>query len=206
MLVALAALLVLGLRQPLPAWERVAVAGLALGTIVTARNGLWLALFVAPLAAAGLRQAGALSSIPVQRALGRGKPLPGLLLLGGAVAAVTLAVLRDPVTIEPVAPQVISRVAQVAGDEPVLAPEPAVESFAQAGTRVWVSDPIDAFPRAYQGQYLDFLAGRAGGRPLLERAQIVAVQAGSAPARLVEESSGLVLLDTVDEWRIYRRQ
>ena len=45
----------------------------------------------------------------------------------------------------------------VAEGRPVLADEPLAETLAQAGLTVWAANPIDAFPREVQAQFLDFL-------------------------------------------------
>ncbi len=61
-------------------------------------------------------------------------------------------------------PGLVAAVAEVAADRAVLAPEPLVERLAAEGLTVWLSNPIDAFSRADQAAYLDFLDGRAAWR------------------------------------------
>ncbi len=39
----------------------------------------------------------------------------------------------------------------------MLAVEPLAETLARDGVTVWAANPIDAFPRSVQGEYLDFL-------------------------------------------------
>ena len=51
----------------------------------------------------------------------------------------------------------VATVRAVADGRPVLADEPLAETLAQAGLTVWASNPIDAFPREVQAQFLDFL-------------------------------------------------
>ena len=52
---------------------------------------------------------------------------------------------------------VVATVRAVADGRPVLADEPLAETLAQAGLTVWAANPIDAFPREVQAQFLDFL-------------------------------------------------
>ena len=51
----------------------------------------------------------------------------------------------------------VETVRAVADGRPVLADEPLAETLAQAGLTVWAANPIDAFPRSVQAQFLDFL-------------------------------------------------
>ncbi len=53
--------------------------------------------------------------------------------------------------------EVVDVVRDAAQGRPVLASEPLAETLAQAGVTVWAANPIDAFPREVQGQFLDFL-------------------------------------------------
>ena len=66
MLAAAAVLLGMCVRRGLPLWEWLATAGMVVAMLMTARNGVWLVLFVAP-AAAGLRRAGAVAEPPARR-------------------------------------------------------------------------------------------------------------------------------------------
>ena len=132
---------------------------------MTARNGVWLVLFVAP-AAAGLRaRPGAVAEPPAPR------PRWWWPVVGPA-AAVSLVVCawqldRRAELVGPPGSAVVATVRAVADGRPVLADEPLAETLAQAGLTVWASNPIDAFPRDVQGQFLDFLHdGRVPGRRL----------------------------------------
>ena len=89
-------------------------------------------------------------------------PAPAALAAVGAVALVaTLLVAgqlaRRADALLPPGSALVGRLAVVAGDSPVLAKEPEAETFAQAGIRVWAANPLDAFTRPVQGQFLDFL-------------------------------------------------
>lgn len=155
MLAAAAVLLVMCRRRGLPLWEWVAAAGLVLGTVLAARNGVWLVLFLAP-AAAGARVSGRTVA-----AADRDRPrwwtpvVLGSVVVTACAVAVVLQV-RGPAA-QPQGAAVVDTVRSVAAGRPVLADEPLAETLAQAGVRVWASNPIDAFPRDVQASFLDFL-------------------------------------------------
>jgi hypothetical protein len=154
MLVVAAALLGMSVRRGLPLWEWLATAGLVVAMLMTARNGVWMVLFVAP-AAAGLRREGAVVEPPTAR------PTWWWRVVGaGAVVSVlacTWQLDRRSEQVGPPGAAVVDTVRAVAAGRPVLADEPLAETLAQAGLTVWAANPIDAFPRAVQAQFLDFL-------------------------------------------------
>lgn len=180
---ALAALLMAAARQ-LRTWEWVAVAGLSVGAVLTARHAFWLALLLAAPAAAGLtagwtrtaawmgeRRASLRDRAVGQAAAGRaeiptGGPAPLVVAAGrvGTFAGVLLCVLGlvaagtrlHPVAQVDLADAVTLR--SVAGSRVVLAPSPLAEVLAVDGVRVWLADPLDAFARQDQRAYLAFLA------------------------------------------------
>ena len=180
---ALAVLLVAAARQ-LRTWEWVAVAGLSVGAVLTARHAFWLALLLAAPAAAGLtagwtravawmgeRRAVRQDRASGQAAAGRaggpaGAPAPLVIAAGrvSTVAGVLLCMLglvaagtrRHPVAQVDLADAVALR--SVAGSRVVLAPSPLAEVLAVNGVRVWLADPLDAFARHDQRAYLAFLA------------------------------------------------
>ena len=154
MLAAAATLLALCVRRGLPLWEWLATAGLVIAMLMTARNGVWLVLFVAP-AAAGLRRTGAVVEPPARRPRWWW-PVVGA---GAAVSVVVCAwqLDRRAEQVGPPGAAVVETVRAVADGRPVLADEPLAETLAQAGLTVWAANPIDAFPREVQGQFLDFL-------------------------------------------------
>ena len=154
MLAAAAMLLAMCVRRGLPLWEWLATAGLVVATVLTARNGVWLILFVAP-AAAGLRSAGATTGRPPARPSWWWPVV-------GAAAAVSLLACAWQLDLRgehagPPGSSLVTTVRAVAGDRPVLADEPLAETLAQAGLTVWAANPIDAFTRDVQAQMLDFL-------------------------------------------------
>jgi hypothetical protein len=73
-----------------------------------------------------------------------------LLLVAGQLA------LRSA-EVRPPGESLVAVVADAAQGSPVLAREPDAETFAQAGIRLWASNPVDAFTRQTQAQFLDFL-------------------------------------------------
>jgi hypothetical protein len=154
MLAAAALLLGMCVRRGLPLWEWLATAGLVLAMVMTARNGVWVMLFVAP-AAAGLRRAGAVVDPPAPRPRWWWPVV-------AAAAAVSLVVCvwqleRRAEQVGPPGASVVEAVRGFADGQPVLADEPIAETLAQAGVTVWAANPIDAFPRSVQAQFLDFL-------------------------------------------------
>ena len=153
MLVAALVLLAMAFRRGLPWWEWAVVAGLAVGTVLAARNGVWLLLFLAP-AAAGDRRPGA-KSVPSARPTWWRPVVAGVALTGAAVCLGVLLA-RGP-AVQPRGQDVVATVADLAGDGVVLADEPLAETLAAGGLTVWASNPIDAFPRDVQGHFLDFL-------------------------------------------------
>ncbi len=155
MLAALAVLAGLALRGRPPLWEWVVAAGLAAGTASAARNGVWLVLF---LGAAAMRP----RAVRPEEAAPEPRVGPGRLrLLAPAGVVMVLAsgwllAGRGAAAGAPGA-DVVPLVRQVAAGRPVLAVEPVAETLARDGVTVWAANPVDAFPRGVQAQYLDFL-------------------------------------------------
>ncbi|PKW27173.1 hypothetical protein [Phycicoccus duodecadis] len=150
MIVAAVVLVVLAVRARPPLWEWLAVAGLVLGAASAGRNAVWLLLFLAPAAMrmrVPARTAPAVTIRPAAAAVAT--------VVVVAVAATALVV-RGP-AVEAPGSAVVEAVRAAAGGRPVLASEPLAETLAQAGVTVWAANPIDAFPRDVQGQFLDFL-------------------------------------------------
>jgi len=161
MIGAAAVLLGMCVRRGLPLWEWLVTAGLVVATLMTARNGIWLILFVAP-AAAGLRRAGGDSDADDVTAPPVPRPRWWWPVVGAAAAGSLLVCAwqldRRAEQVGPPGASVVATVRAVADGRPVLADEPLAETLAQAGLTVWAANPIDAFPRDIQGQFLDFLA------------------------------------------------
>ena len=153
------ALLAGALRARPRVWELVALAGLALLTLHAARGGVWLALYAAPLAAAGFGGHGRSERIP---RLAR----PVALAL---IAAVLLGLAHGPLPSGAGAP-LVTRTLALAHGTPVLAEDLLAEQVADAGGRVWVANPIDAFRESDQRVYVEWLRGVPAGDAALAHA------------------------------------
>jgi hypothetical protein len=81
--------------------------------------------------------------------------------------------------------------ARLAGGRPILADGVDAEQFALDGQRVWMANPLDAFSRADQRLYLDWLDANPAGDALLHRGYpVVVVTRGSPPQeRLARDPS-----------------
>jgi hypothetical protein len=154
-LVASAALLLAMAARGLRRWEWFVVAGLAVGTVLAARNGVWLLLFLAPVAAVRTPRSVAVpdSLRPLNRRVIAAATVYCLGL--GAVVGIQLA--RREGDVQPPGTELVPVVRDLASDGVVIAVEPEAETFAQAGVQVWIANPIDAFDPQDQREFLDFL-------------------------------------------------
>jgi hypothetical protein len=143
-------LVVLALWRRPPLWEVIAMAALAIVTVRTARSGVWLLLFAAPPAASAIRLRPRLL-----------RPWPVIFAVAASLFAV-YGVARGPHTTR-ISRTLIDETLQRAHGTPVLADGPFAEQLAFAGARVWMSNPLDAFPARDQRLYLDWLDGRPAG-------------------------------------------
>jgi len=175
LIAAAVALLVLALRARPALWETIALVGLAVLTVKTARSGVWLLFFAAAPAARSLH-------FERQRKLGLAAPA----LATAAVMAV-FGVARGPISTS-AGRRVLDQTLERAESEPILADGSPAEQIAAAGGRVWMSNPIDAFSRRDQRLYLDWLAGRSSGDLALRDARVVLVIRGSEPAKRLRRS------------------
>ena len=166
-------LLVLAVRARPRLWEVIALAGLAVLTVKTARSGVWL-LFLAAAPAA--------KSLHLEP--GRERRLAGP-LLAIALAIGLLGLVRGPQSSGAGKP-LLGEALRTAAGTPILADGIPAEQVALAGGRVWLSNPIDAFDNRDQRVYLDWLAGRpAGDAALLHARRAVLVIGGSDAAKLM---------------------
>jgi hypothetical protein len=138
-------------------WEIVALVGLALLTARTARGGVWLVFLAATPAALGLGHGGAARS---RIALPAALALVGLTIFG---------VVHGPRQLG-AGDTVLRRSLADAGGTPVLATDILAEQVALEGGRVWIGNPIDAFPRGDQRVYIDWLQGKPAGDGALAHA------------------------------------
>jgi hypothetical protein len=172
LLAAAIVLLALAVRARTGLWEAVALAGLAVLTVTTARSGVWLLLLAAAPAA---------KSLHVEP--GRERRLAAPLLAVAAVLAL-FGIARGPQSTEAGRP-LLDEALRRAGGTPILAEGIPAEQVALAGGRVWMSNPIDAFDRRDQRVYLDWLMGRPAGDAALRHAGVVLViRNGTAAKRI----------------------
>lgn len=205
MLICATALLCLALRRRRRVWEYVALGGLACGSLMAARHGVWFLMLAAVPAAQGLTPALPAVDPIYWKSMGDGRRCARVAALAALLSAPAVAARADHTV--PADPRLVAAVAAVASDRVVLAPEPLVESLAVAGVRVWVCDPIDAFSRVDQRAYLDFLRGHGpGAASALEGAEVVVVRAGSVQADVVRGSDAFEVADVSHHgWVIYER-
>ena len=155
------------------AWELVCLAVLGVATLHVGRNSIWLLLFAATPAAVGLgrtrvRRARAARGLLQACAWS----VPVLLIVFGLARTPTQTV---------AGPALRSQAAQLAAGAPILADAQDAEQLALDGRRVWIANPIDAFDRAEQHRYVDWLRGSAAGDSILRAHDVVLVQVGSPP-------------------------
>jgi hypothetical protein len=170
-LIAVAALLaILALRGRPRAWEVAAAVALAGLTVQTARSGVWLLMVLAVPAARG---------VPGRLSL---RPLSGFALAAFLCACISYGLIRGPLPFGAPTPAVDAAIA-AAGSGPVLAQDVLAEQVAAAGGRIVIGNPLDAFRRGDQRLYLAWASGKEAGDPLLRRARVLLVRAGSGASR-----------------------
>ena len=195
LLLAVTALALIGLAAygSRPFWEYLVLAGLTVATASAARNGIWLGLFTASPAAAGLTRLQARFSRGRPEAARPSHPAGPLRALPVATALIMCSLAATQLAGRAPAfsadADIASRIARLAAGQTILAPEPLAESLAAAGARVWISDPLDAFPAADQGAYVDFLLGNGQqAARAFNHVDLVVVTPGSPQATLAERS------------------
>lgn len=186
-------MLLLAARARPKLWELVALAGFAFLTIRTARSGVWL-LF----AAAG----------PAARALPVARTPRAFLVTASAVGlgALTLVgLIRGPIPTGATA-ETLDRALSEAAGTPVLAEPALAEQVAAAGGRIWLGNPLDAFPRLDQSLYLDWVEGQRVGDGALERApRVIIVRPNSAAEKRLRRNGSLEELTRDENSVVYRR-
>lgn len=200
MIVAAVVLGGLALRRKLPLWEYVVLAGLTIATIIAARNGIWLLLFLAAPSAVGRLRP---NSEPVALGMPPTRAVAAVLAL--LLATVGVLVYRSRAMSED-SDVLAAEVTRAAPGRVVLAPEPAVESLAVHGVRVWLSNPIDAFSKDDQRAYLDFMSGRPGMMRAVNESEAVVVSAGSPPDGVMAELADFEVYELAAPWLIYVRR
>jgi hypothetical protein len=190
-IIAAIALLVRLRRRALPAWELVATLGLLLLTLQAARSGVWLLLFLVAPAAKGFKS----------RAVWH-RFLPGLATVG--LVLLITGLVRGPLP-SGASPEIVSRAVSLAHGTPVLAEDLLAEQVVLAGGRVWVSNPIDAFPKRVQTAFLDWADGRASALALGPQIQVVLTSRGSAAQNLMARQRGFKVVGSDSRSLIYER-
>jgi len=164
----LAPLLFFAWRSRPPLWEQVSIAVLCAATVHASRNGVWLCLFVAVPAAAGLR-------------FGRTARSRSMLVTAAWIVPLVMLVAafsRPP--LQTVAgPRLREHAADLTHGTPLLADAEDAEQLALDGRRVWIANPIDAFDLRDQRLYIEWLQGKPQGDALLRRHAVVLVTLGS---------------------------
>jgi hypothetical protein len=176
LLAAAIALLVLAIRSRPPLWEAIALAGLAVLTVKTARSGVWLLFLAAGPAARSIR---------FEPGQGRRLSAPTLAV---ALALALFGVARGPL-LNGAGKPLLDDALHRAGRTAILAESIPAEQVALKGGHVWMSNPIDAFHRRDQRLYLDWLAGKPAGDAALRQARrVVLVIRGSPAAKRMARS------------------
>jgi hypothetical protein len=202
LIVAGAALVVLALWSRPPLWENVAILGLLAGTVTSARHGVWLLMLCAAPAAVRLtRRSGSAADAP-------GAAVPVAAALVVLVGCTGLLWSRLDGLNPSGNPELVSAVKALAQQRVVLADEPVAESLAAEGVRIWMSNPIDAFDRADQAAYLDFVSGSPSRevQALLDTVEVVVVRSGGAAEALVSRDGHFAPVPRVGQgWRVFER-
>jgi hypothetical protein len=122
-----------------------------------------------------------------------------------SVLAFGLAVGRGPASAGASAP-VVADVVALAHGSPVLASGATDEQVALAGGRIQVGNPIDAFSRAEQAAYLDWLAGDPAGRlALAPQVRVVLVSRGTLTQALMAHTPTFAAVGGDRTTEIYER-
>jgi hypothetical protein len=160
------------LRKRLPAWELCALVVLAAMAVHVSRNTVWLALFVAVPAGRNWRL-----DFGSKRAVALPNIALACLFAVAAVAALTKAPVQTAAGAD-----LLRETRNAARGEPVLADPLNAEQLALAGQEIRIGNPLEAFSRAQQRLYLDWLEGLPrGDRQLSSRTCAVLVTIGSKP-------------------------
>jgi hypothetical protein len=193
LIAAAAALLVLALWAKPRLWELVVLAGLVFLTIRTARSGVWLLFAAAGPAAAKLP----ITRTPRALLAGVGAILMAVLILIGLV--------RGPIPTD-ASSATLAKALSAAGGTPILAEPALAEQVAGAGGRVWLGNPLDAFPQEDQRLYLDWVEGRARGEAAIAHApRVVLVNDDSDAEQLVKRVDELREIARDDIAVVYSR-
>ncbi len=203
MLVSALVLGVAALRRRLPLWEYVAVAGLSVATVMAARHGIWVLIFLAVPAARGLTRRD--DRVDILDEGPRRVPLGLLLTLALVLCAGAGYLGYRAQSVSAHDQRLASEVSRLVPGGVVLAPEPVVESLAVHGVRVWLGNPLDAFTREDQRAYLDFMAGRAGMERAVAASDAVLVRSDAEAAEVMASMETFTASEIAEGWLLYLR-
>ena len=71
---------------------------------------------------------------------------------------------------------------------------------------MWLTNPIDAFDKADQGAYLDFLSGRTGMERAVAGSDVVVTEDGSEAADRMADVDGFAAQACAPGWTCYVRR
>lgn len=199
LVVAATCLAFMTFRRRRPTWEYAAALGLGGATVLAARNGIWLLLFLCVPAALAMTSKGdALATRPTAARLPRAVTMVACIMVVVALLTVRAPTFRSD-------DANASQLAEATRGRVVLVAEPLAESMAAAGATVWVSNPLDAFDHADQTAYLAFMAGDAAAAArAFEQADVVVALPGSPQARAAF-TSGYTAQQQVGSYLLLRR-
>jgi hypothetical protein len=103
-------------------------------------------------------------------------------------------------------PSLVATAVRLAHGRPVLAAPAVAEQVADAGGRVVVSNPIDAFPRRYQRLYLDWLQGRPSADAVVRASGVVIAARGSEDAIRLSRRTDFVAVARDDAQTLFVRR
>lgn len=173
-------------------WEIVVLVALAALSVEARRNGVWLLLFAATPAARVFGRAGD-SQLLSPRAAAACFAVPLLVAVSG---------LTHPPSPSGAGAPLLDRTARFANGSPILADPVDAEKLALAGDRIWIGNPLDAFPKRAQRAYLAWLRGDA---PPARAVRVVLVTRGSAAQRRLARDASFVELGRDAQAVLYRR-
>jgi hypothetical protein len=120
-----------------------------------------------------------------------------------ALAAVAVTSFRHAPTDDGASAALLDRAVAAADGSPILADPIPSEQLALRGARIWIGNPLDAFPKAEQRLYLAWLRGDPAGAPLLRRAHVVVVLRGTDPQRRLARNGAYRELTRDDRAIVY---
>jgi hypothetical protein len=172
-------------------WEIAVMLGLLALSLHTGRSLVWLLFFLIAPAARSIR---AKRRIRLTAAT-----------IAVAVATIGFAIARGPAS-NRADETLVSRAIVLARGTPVLASDVLAEQVALAGGRIWLGNPLDAFPAHDQALYLDWLAGRAAGAAVLTPAiRVVLVDRNTATQKLLAAARDYVAVAGDRQTVLYQR-